>query len=735
MIEREILKQESLPPYSVGTKSQLEPSEEKLRLLGDFLLMRFQKLKRLREDSGWEKEKAQAFKDYHMEKRDRALPYPGAANLTCPLPRIGVDAFHSNVMFSLFSNGTEMKVKPVVINKDFADTARKAAKYMSYVINQEADTYMAFDDSDKKAQMFGNGYLEPCYIKEEIWETVESTVTKPNIISDPMTGQVTIQEIRETVKEKKKKTVFDGVKIYSIPVESIYKSPFYPTLKQAAREDVVIKVFKVSFSDVKDRTKKNGDMKPYYIKSQVDKIAPLVTEKMTATLGELEQARAKMDGFYLDMLSRDQDVELAEAHLWWDIDGDDIKEEITATFHPATGDVIRVTLSPCRIVEFIPRPIDGRGYGEGIPRICTPLTEEWENFHNTRSNAGQWENTTFGFYRAGGRLNPQQITIQPGRFYPVDDPREVQFAQVPRTGTSYFQEESLILNYFERIFALDENMQGVSAKGAQTATETLRVSTKASVRFANPFNRTIAATNELLGYIWDLNMECAPENKEFYVVGEGGEMAFDRMSKNDFSKKFKFSVEVSSVFDQQMVRDTMLLAYRMFLVNPLVQQHPETLWDLSQKTLTSIGVDLALNKPEQAKTLSPFEEHEMIQRGEPIEPQLGEDYDHHLKIHDAMLKGDEIAEWEESAIQSLILHRDQTKILKTTLESANLNKSGMFTGNPMANQGSMTVNRSPTQKFNTVKVGESGNSMKQNMQNGSNQNNAEQSLNATLGPV
>jgi hypothetical protein len=734
LIETSIKKQESLPEYTVGSINDLRPSEDTLRNLGEFLATRYKKIKSLREHSEWEKEKGEAFKKYHMVKKERALPFPGAANMPSPLSRIGTDAFHANVMSSLFFNGKQLKIVPGIVPKDFANTALKAANFMTYVMNEEADSYMVIDDADKKAQMYGIAYIEPCYVKDEVWETVEITEKKQIPTVDPMTQEITYQETVETRREKKKRTVFDGIRMHSLPVESIYKSPFFQTLDEAVREDAVFKLFKISFAKIKEGTKTKDDRPSFYLKGQVDKLMPSITQKMTAHLTKIEQDRAVYDGFYIDMLSQEEMVEMVEGHLWYDIDGDGIKEEITATFHPDLATVIRVSLTPCRIVDVVPRPIDGRGHGEGIPKICEVLDEEWENFHNTRANAGQWENTTFGFYRAGGRLNPTAITVQPGRFYPVDDPREISFPNVPRVGSSYFQEEGLILNYFERIFALDENIQGVSSQRTQTATETIRVSSKASVRFSNPFNRIVNAIDRLVKHCWELSRDCAPPTKEFYVTGEGGDPIFDKMDRYDFSANFKFSTEVSSIFDQQLVRDTMLLSYRLFLVNPFVQQHPEVLWSMSQKTLRALNVDVDLPKPPQAKTLSPFEEHELFKRGEDPEPEVGEDADYHLQCHEAVLASEEVKNWPPEAVQKLIIHRDKTMILKKTLESANLNKSGMYTGGPMPEQPGLTVSRNPSEMFNKTRVGETGNSMKQNVQNGQGGNpNVEQNLNQVFG--
>lgn len=717
MREIEVLKQESLPPLEVGGSNDLNPSEFTLSKLGDHLQDRLKKLKTLFENSDFQKEKQDAFNVYHLRPRPRPLPFIGAANFTCPLPRIGVDSFHANVMASLFASGNQMSVQPSLINKEMASTAKKASQYMAYVMNHECDSYLVFDDSDRKSHMFGVSYLEPYYEKEEIWETVEVKETKSVPIIDQQTQEVRLQEKTTVKKEKKKKTVFDGTKIRSLPIDSIFRSPFL-SFEEALRSDCVIKIFPMKYSDMKDRTKTGDDRPSFYKRDQVAKISKSIVEKTVRIPNDLEQARADLDGFWIDQVQDDEMVEMAEGYLWYDIDNDEIKEQVRVTFHPVTGAIVRVALSKCRIVDFDPRPVDGRGYGEGIPHILERLSDEWENYHNTRSNAGQWENTTFGFYRAGGRFNPQQITIQPGHFYPVDDPREVSFAQVPRTGNSYFQEEMLIQSYFEKLLALDENFQGVPGRRRQTATETMSASSKASIRFGNPFNRIVTQVNKLLVHIWDLNRECAPDDKEFYVLGEDGSPMFDKMSRNDFSDKFKFEIKVESVFDKQMARDTWMLAYRLLLPNPMIQQHPEKIYELTQKTLDSLNLDIDLPKPIQAKTTSPYEKIEIIKNGGDVEPELGEDMDHNLKVIERQLKADDLPDWDDEAIKKLIILRDKIMLTKKTLEMSQLNQSGQFTGNPPGKQPPVTSNRNPSQMFNTMKVGEGQNSAKANLKNG-----------------
>ncbi len=734
MKEVEIKKSEAQPPSESGSYNDLNPSGEILARLGSYLAGRYKKIKGLQEYSDWMAEKGRAFNAYHMVPRPRGLPFEGAANLASPFPRIGVDSFHANVMASLFVDKTRMSVVPVLVKKESANTAKKACDFMTYVVNHEADLYTAVDSADLRAQIFGIGYLEPHYLKEIAFDTIEVTETKKVPVMDQMTGEIRYEEKTEKKKQKKKRTKFDGVKVDSIPVECLRMSPFVMSIEEAVRADVLFKDFQINYWEVKERAKEK-DGKTYYRKDGVDKMNPGVVGKITANLNHIEQQRAAYDGFYLEDLFKGETVELVQGYLWYDIDGDGTKEEITVVFHPDSEAVLRVSLTPCRIVEIVPRPIDGRFMGEGIPKITMRLDEEWETFHNTRANAGQWENSFFGFYRAGGRFNPQIITIKPNHFYPVDDPREVVFPQTQRVGSSYFQEEQILFNIFERILALDENFQGVSSRKAKSATETLNVSQRSSIRFGNPFHRIVGSINRLLGHIWELSKECSPEDKEYYTVGNDGAPIFDKMSKYDYSASLKFSPAVQSVFDKQNRRDSLLMAYRLFLVNPIVQAHPASIYDLSQKTLDELEVGVSLPKPPQAKTLSPYEEHELFKAGEDPEPEPGEDVDHHYKTHLAQLNANDISEWDPESVKKLVLHLDKTKILKMTLDSANLNQSGMAQHGMMPQPG-VTSNKNPTQSFNTMKVGETGNSMKANLQNGQKGvQNVEENVSQFMGPL
>jgi hypothetical protein len=311
----------------------------------------------------------------------------------------------------------------------------------------------------------------------------------------------------------------------------------------------------------------------------------------------------------------------------------------------------------------------------------------------------------------------------PGRFYPVDNPQSVVFAQTPSVRPSYFQEEQLQMMYVEKLMGLPEPIVPRTTKRGNTATGNIQEAQQAGVRFNNPLNRVLMPIEELLGHIWELNQECAPKEKEYFVVGAGNTLIFDKMSREDYQHQMRFKLDIETTFDKQMARDTSLLVWRLMRQTPTFQMNPAAGYDLDCKVLESLDFHIDIPKPPQSKVLSPYEMIQMVKEGQNPDPVVGEDYEEHLRQYKAVLTSEAINEWEKDAIQRLMLLYDKTQILKSMLEKANLNQSGMPNlppgmTPPQNGKGGpgtqVTASRNPSQMMNTIRVGENPGSMRSN---------------------
>lgn len=711
---------ESLPEYLSDAAQITGLSAARLYDIGQKCKARLDELKQARADSMWDAEKQRDFDSYHLVEPKKVLPYKGYPNLACPLPRIGVDTFHANVMFTFSGQNGKFSVLPDFLSRSHMDSAQRAAQYMTYVLNHEADLYTALDKADYDAEKYGNGYMKPRYVKKCAYETrdIIEDVVVPEI--DELTGEVRRKTVKKKRTVREKVDIFNGVKIDRISPESVYVSPFFEDIDEAVSKDYVFEVQTYPMRYLNEMSKSQDKETPAFFSAS--KVKELKDVQRSNLESRLEKTKQAYDGFSIERQIELLPVELAEAHFEEDINDDGFAEKVAAVFETTTGIVLRISYAKCRIVPLTPRPVDGRWYGESIRKVSQPFITEWEAIHNQRVAKGQFSTLPFGFYKTGGRFNPQTLTLMPGKMYPMDDPSGVNFAQPPSPGMEYFQEEKLIMEYSDRVLALGDVIQGVQGKGDASATNTIHSQQRAGIRLSNPINRIAKSLQKLMDHIWDLNRQCAPTVKEFRVVGVGdGIPIFSKITSQDYANKVSFKLEMATMYDVQMLRDTALLNYQTFMSNPIFMQNPAAFYALTKETMNAVGLRIDIPKPPQAKVVSPFAEIDMVREGKMVEPVVGEDPDEHIKVYEEFMKSEDFKNWPLDAQQRLAELYDKTQMLKQTLEASNLNQSGIFEGMaPMPAEGpGLTATRNPSQTFNNMRVGETGPSKRANLTNGS----------------
>lgn len=704
-------------PEFISESTQIDVNSEKLLDLAKKANTRLQELKQHRLSSNYELERTKDFESYHMIPPHKPVPYVGYPNMACPLPRIGTDTFHANAMFTFAGQEGHFNVLPDFLSSSHMDVARRSAQYMEYVINYEAGLYQALDKADMDANKYENGFIEARYIiqKEVVKQSVITTEVKSDV--DPETKQATKKTVKTRKTENVEKTIKDGIQFERISPQFILASPFIETVKEAVDKDYLFKLGHYNVRFLEEMTVAAPGEKPYFDKDAVEKVKE---SRRNQIVSRLERTKQQYDGYQVDLEVKLLPVELAEAHFRSDIDGDGLAEKVTLVFDTESGTPLRVSNAKCRIVKLTPRPIDGRWDGESIRKVGSTLVVEWEAIHNQRVAKGQWSNLPFFFYKSGGRFNPQAITLMPGKGYPLDDPQGVNFPQPPPPDPSYFNEEQLLMTYFDRVLALGDVIQGLQGKGDASATNTIQSTQRAGIRLSNPINRIGAALNELLAHAWDLSALCAPEVKEFKVAGVGdGTPIFDKIAKTDYDTQVAFKLNMATLNDVQLLRDTSLLLYRTFITNPFFTNDPAAMYGLTKKTMDDMGLKVKINVPEQAKAKSVFEIIDLIEEGEVVEPTVGIDPDEHLAGLKAFMESKDFEDWNTVQRKDLYLYYDKVQILKQTLQSANLNQAGVFEGMPNPQQGggippTFTANRNPTQKFNTMRASNSAQSMRTN---------------------
>jgi len=635
-------------------------------------------------------------------------PWPGSSDIRPPLSRVVCDTLQATYMNSLFGNKSKVRAYPIGV--DDAPKAAKNEKYMRYVLDQEVEFY---DLADKFTTDFlgptGNAFLEPRYVLEQEdreEEIVEQVRENPD---DPMSPK---QEMRRT--DTYTETIFDGSKVDIIPSEHIYAGPAWENALEAAERDILIKVMPQSFEEIRRKAK---GVNPKYHNVDLLELVPSYQNPSLLTL-----AKQKTDNISKEYLQGRIVIRNSEVYLWWKIKGDK-EERIIVTMDIESGVIFRVIKGRCRIVHLKAYPVRGRFWGRSPLSIVKPLQKHLDAVVNQRVDAATIANLPHGFYRAGGTFNPQVFSIMPAHMYPVENPGDVAWAPTPRVDSSLYNEEGKVWEYIERLFGLNENQQGVQNRSSTTATEAIEISKRSSVKFGAPFQRIVHQLNPLLKHIHDLNYEFAPAEKTFRILGRDGVPVFAKYTRDDSKARLNYAFEVETIFDEQLARDTMLLAYRMWSVKPQIMMNPAYDYRLCRDAMEAVIGDSSayLPVPTEAKLPSAEEAIQLILGGERMEPKPGIDAENYLRVFAAFIDSEEFHTLRNDQQTMIFDFFGKVKLMSEIFDKFNLNQSGKFEGAMNGLMGGMppvTSTKNPSSKFNQVKVGEKTNSAMENNKNG-----------------
>lgn len=698
--ERSLTNLTSLPIEEKTGGVDLRLGDAQEQELGDYLRMVYLQLKADR--TPLEREWADNIQREESTFPAAQGPWPGSSDIRPPLTRVVKDTLHALYMQSLFGSTSKLRCTPT--RPDDAGKALKNEQYQNYQLNEEIFFYELMD---KAAMDFvgptGNAFLEPRYVveTEEREEKVETE--EPENPDDPMSPKK-----KTTKKETYEDVIFDGVKVDLVMSEFIFAAPIWESAQEAAERDVLIKVMPQSIEEI--RRKLKGMTPKYHNEDDFEYLAGKKEPNL------LQLARMKIDNNTKNYLRDRVVLNTAECYLWWKINDPADKtqtkmERLIVTVDIDSGTVFRVIKGRCRMAHLKPFIVRGRFWGRSPHALVKPIQKHLDAITNQLVDAGTMANLPFGFYRAGGTWNPQTFSIAPAHFYPTESPGDVAFAPTPRVDNSFQLQAEKCWEWVERLFGLSENVQGLNNNKQTTATESLEVSKRAAVKFGAPFKRVVSQLKPLFYNIHDLNQQFTPPEKTFRVVGRDGVPIFQKFTPDEAKARLNFEFEVQTIYDEQLMRDTWMLAWHTWAVYPPVATAPAYAYRLTQKAMQSVIGDTSafLPVPEEAKLPSAEEAIGLLLHGEKLEPQPGIDPVHYLRVFAAFIDGEDFKELTNIQQHTIFDFFAKLKFMKETLDKFHLNNSGVFQmpgGQPPMPPPGATVGRQPSRVFNSMKIGQ-----------------------------
>ena len=349
---------------------------------------------------------------------------------------------------------------------------------------------------------------------------------------------------------------------------------------------------------------------------------------------------------------------LLEQHRFLDLDNDGIFENYIVTVDLDTEKVYRIEnnsyTDPLTGVEkpiayftcytFIPNPDSHYGFGFG--HLLEGINESADAIMNQLIDAGTLANTQSGFVNRRSGLKLGSFNLPPGSFKEVDisgdDIRKAIFTlDFKEPSQALFSLLGLLQNSGKEISSVTESMMGKLPPSDTTATTMMAVMEQGLKVFSTIHKRIHRSFRKELKKIFRLNNLFLDEKVYFMVQDStSGDMVGYQSGRLDFSN----NIDIMPVSDPTITSRAEKLirarqAYEIGSGNPLVQQDPEAMYELTKAFYEAIevqNIDKIVKKPAPPPPppdLPPMQEEAMWLKEQAVEPLENQDHLSHMQSH------------------------------------------------------------------------------------------------------
>ena len=246
---------------------------------------------------------------------------------------------------------------------------------------------------------------------------------------------------------------------------------------------------------------------------------------------------------------------------------------------------------PFRISQLIRRK--GRMYGISIGELVKEYQKILDEMQNQNLNAGKLATQPPGFYRAASGYDPEQVVLQPGIMIPVDDINDVRWFQIPATTLPSHEEMRLILEMVEKIASIGSYQSGQESnivRTRATARGTMAVIQQGERRF---FVLGMSLQSHLAEMMQDrlrYYQQYLSSDMAERVLGPDGQALFpEGLGAADLAGEFDLQMSLDATGGSKSQKQEFAsMIYQNYMANPLVQQDPGRVWEVSARPLREI---------------------------------------------------------------------------------------------------------------------------------------------------
>jgi hypothetical protein len=183
------------------------------------------------------------------------------------------------------------------------------------------------------------------------------------------------------------------------------------------------------------------------------------------------QAQRGVSADSLGKVEANQEFEVYECYLFWDVDGDGISEDVKLWIHPETGALLRSEFNPLSMRDVVPviylHDPDVL-YGIGVCELTESLQDEVTTLHNMRLDGTTLAMQKVWAARRGLGLKDEEIS--PLAVIEMDDPhQDLNVIAFPDVAPSCLNGEMVAKEYADKVTGANDYMAGFNDQTVGTA--------------------------------------------------------------------------------------------------------------------------------------------------------------------------------------------------------------------------------------------------------------------------
>ena len=241
-----------------------------------------------------------------------------------------------------------------------------------------------------------------------------------------------------------------------------------------------------------------------------------------------------------------------------------------------TGLPIRRPISEARFI-----PVPGQFYGMGMIELMEGMHDLIHQLVNQALDNGRLANLPFGFYRASSGLKAEQLSLEPGTLYPIDNPQQdITFPPMSHADqTFFFNMLGLAMQWLDRESQIGPIQMGQVPQGKASALRTTGTTMALLQQGAAMPEQILRRLFFGLKDIWEqihlLNRRFLPPKKNFLIAGRPLDQddAYARIEdRAEIDVPLTFEWQATLLNTNKGVMQQTLTALGMALFNPLSMQ-------------------------------------------------------------------------------------------------------------------------------------------------------------------